>query len=117
MGYRETYENWLNSDCLDETLKEELREIQNDPHEMEERFYCELEFGTAGLRGIIGAGTNRMNVPVIRRATRGLAAYLSTIEGAGERGVAIAYDSRRYSDVFARETAETLAGMGIHAYL
>lgn len=117
MDYRETYESWLNSSRLDPALREELLQIRDDPREIEERFYRDLDFGTAGLRGILGAGTNRMNVPVVRRATRGLAEYLLSVDGARERGVAIAYDSRRFSEAFARETAQTLAAMGVRAYL
>ena len=99
MDYRENYLSWLNNAKLEPGLKAELDAIASDAKEQEERFYTELEFGTAGLRGIIGAGTNRMNVHVVRRATQGLADYLNTIEGAKERGVAIAYDSRHMSDV------------------
>ena len=98
------------------STKEELRGIANDPQEIEERFYMELEFGTAGLRGILGAGDNRMNVYNVRRATEGLARYLDQTV-AGQARVAIAYDSRHFSDVFARETACVLAAHGIHVYL
>ena len=117
MDYRENYLIWLNNAKLEPGLKAELDAIASDAKEQEERFYTELEFGTAGLRGIIGAGTNRMNVHVVRRATQGLADYLNTIEGAKERGVAIAYDSRHMSDVFAKETALVLAENGIKAFL
>jgi len=117
MDYRENYLSWLNNAKLEPGLKAELDAIASDAKEQEERFYTELEFGTAGLRGIIGAGTNRMNVHVVRRATQGLADYLNTIEGAKERGVAIAYDSRHMSDVFAKETALVLAENGIKAFL
>lgn len=117
MDYRENYLKWLGSEALESSLKAELEAIAADAKEQEERFYTELEFGTAGLRGIIGAGTNRMNVHVVRRATQGLADYLNTIEGAKERGVAIAYDSRHMSDVFAKETALVLAENGIKAFL
>ena len=117
MDYRENYKLWLEEKSLDPKLRAELEAIADDPREQEERFYTELEFGTAGLRGIIGAGTNRMNIYVVRRATQGLADYLKTFPGGPERGVAIAYDSRHMSDVFAKETALVLAQNGIKAYL
>lgn len=117
MDYRENYKLWLEEKSLDPKLRAELEAIADDPREQEERFYTELEFGTAGLRGIIGAGTNRMNIYVVRRATQGLAEYLKTFPGGPERGVAIAYDSRHMSDVFAKETALVLAKNGIKAYL
>ena len=102
MDYRENYKLWLEEKSLDPKLRAELEAIADDPREQEERFYTELEFGTAGLRGIIGAGTNRMNIYVVRRATQGLADYLKTFPGGPERGVAIAYDSRHMSDVLQR---------------
>ena len=111
------YRQWMKEEKLDPALREELAAIAGDEKEIEERFYTELAFGTAGLRGIIGAGTNRMNVHVVRRATQGLAQYIRTFEDGPERGVAIAYDSRKMSDVFARETALVLAQNGIKAYL
>ncbi|NLI53561.1 MAG: phospho-sugar mutase [Clostridiales bacterium] len=117
MDTRSVYESWLNEPTLDETSRAELRSIQNDPDEVEERFYRELEFGTAGLRGVLGAGTNRMNAYVVRRATQGLSNYLLGCEGAKERGVCIAYDSRLFSAEFAKETACVLAANGIKAYL
>ena len=117
MDYRENYKLWLEEKSLDPKLRAELEAIADDPREQEERFYTELEFGTAGLRGVIGAGTNRMNIYVVRRATQGLADYLKTFPGGPERGVAIAYDSRHMSDVFAKETALVLAKNGIKAYL
>ncbi|MDO4853267.1 MAG: phospho-sugar mutase [Clostridia bacterium] len=116
MNAQERYQLWLNSPDIDETTKEELRAIANDPQEIEERFYTELEFGTAGLRGILGAGDNRMNIYNVRRATEGLARYLDKTAG-DHRAVAIAYDSRHYSDVFAKETACVLAAHGIQVYL
>ena len=116
MNAQERYRLWLESPDIDEATKEELRGIANDPQEIEERFYMELEFGTAGLRGILGAGDNRMNVYNVRRATEGLARYLDQTV-AGQARVAIAYDSRHFSDVFARETACVLAAHGIHVYL
>lgn len=111
------YRQWLGEARLDPALREELRAIEGNENEIEERFYTELEFGTAGLRGVIGAGTNRMNVHVVRRATEGLANYIRSFADGPARGVAIAYDSRRMSDVFARETALVLARNGIKAYL
>ena len=117
METRSVYESWLNEPTLDEATRAELRAISADTSEIEERFYRELEFGTAGLRGILGAGTNRMNVYVVRRATQGLANYLLTCPDAKERGVCIAYDSRLFSPEFARETACVLAANGIRTYL
>lgn len=89
MGYREAYEEWLNNPYFDEATKEELKSIASDEKEIEERFYMDLEFGTAGLRGIIGAGTNRMNVYTVRKATQGLANYICQVGGQA-KGVAIA---------------------------
>ena len=117
MAYRENFERWMNSSSLDAALRQELEAVAGDKKDLEERFYRELDFSTAGLRGIIGAGTNRMNVHVVRRATQGLADYLNKIPGAAERGVAIAYDSRHMSDVFAAETAAVLSANGIRAFL
>ena len=117
MDTRTVYESWLNEPTLDETTRAELRAITADAPEIEERFYRELEFGTAGLRGILGAGTNRMNVYVVRRATQGLANVLLSCDGATERGVCIAYDSRLFSPEFARETACVLAANSIKTYL
>lgn len=95
--YKSSYDEWLSALPEGSPLKKELEDIEGDEAAIEERFYRELEFGTAGLRGILGAGTNRMNEYVVRRATRGLAAYLLGFDGAKERGVCIAYDSRRFS--------------------
>ena len=117
MDYQELYQSWLASDALSAEEKAELAAIAGDEKEIEERFYRELEFGTAGLRGIIRQGTNGMNVHVVRRATQGLADYMNGIEGAAEKGVCIAYDSRICSDVFARETARVLAANGIRVRL
>lgn len=118
MSYKKYYEQWLNGDFIDESSKLELQSIENDEKEIEDRFYKNLEFGTAGLRGKIGAGINRMNKFVIARATQGLAeAILQCGEEAKKRGVAIAYDSRHYSDVFAKTSALVLAANGIKAYL
>lgn len=115
--YRERYEDWLKEPALGAALKEELLKIADDEKEKEERFYTELSFGTAGLRGILGAGTNRINVHVVRRATEGLARYLKTCCNGSDRGVAIAYDSRRLSAEFAKETALVLAQNGVKVYL
>lgn len=116
MDYREIYESWLNNPYIDEGTKEELRSIAGDEQEIKERFYMDLEFGTAGLRGIIGAGTNRMNPYVVRKATQGLANYIKGV-GKADQGVAIAFDSRRMSPEFAQEAALCLAANGIKAYI
>ena len=109
------YQEWLSNPYFDEATKEELRAIEGNENEIKERFYMDLEFGTAGLRGIIGAGINRMNIYVVRRATQGLANYIIK-QGAADKGVAIAYDSRHMSPEFAMEAAMTLAANGIKAY-
>ena len=116
MNAKERYELWMNSPDIDEQTKAELRAIETDAHEIEERFYTELEFGTAGLRGILGAGDNRMNVYNVRKATEGLARYL---KGAvqGQPRVCIAYDSRHCSDLFAKESACVLAAHGVQVFL
>lgn len=116
MGYKEMYQEWLNNPYFDEATKAELRSIAADEKEIEERFYMDLEFGTAGLRGVIGAGTNRMNVYTVRKATQGLANYIAAVNGQA-KGVAIAYDSRRMSPEFADEAALCLAANGIKAYV
>lgn len=116
MGYKESYEAWLNNPYFDEATREELKGIAGDEKEIEERFYMDLEFGTAGLRGVIGAGTNRMNIYTVRKATQGLANYIASVN-AKEKGVAIAYDSRRMSPEFADEAALCLAANGIKAYV
>lgn len=113
--YMGIYEEWLSNSYFDEATKGELRAISGDENEIKERFYMDLEFGTAGLRGVIGAGINRMNIYVVRRATQGLANYIIK-QGGASRGVAIAYDSRRMSPEFAEEAALTLAANGIRAY-
>ena len=115
MDYKEIYEEWLSNPYFDEATKEELRSIKDDDKEIKERFYKDLEFGTAGLRGVIGVGINRMNIYVVRRATQGLANYIIK-QGGQDKGVAIAYDSRRMSPEFAEEAALTLAANGIKAY-
>lgn len=116
MEYRENYNEWINNPYFDEATKEELRGIAEDENEIKERFYKELEFGTAGLRGIIGAGTNRLNIYTVRKATQGLANYIMK-NGGQDKGVAIAYDSRRMSPEFADEAALCLAANGIKAYV
>ena len=116
MDYREVYEQWLATPYFDEATKEELKNIAEEENEIKERFYMDLEFGTAGLRGIIGAGTNRMNIYVVRRATQGLANYIAKVDKKSQ-GVAIAYDSRHMSPEFAQEAALCLAANGIKAYI
>ncbi|MCR5342199.1 MAG: phospho-sugar mutase [Butyrivibrio sp.] len=112
-------EYWLNDPYFDEDTKKELTAIRNNGDEVQDRFYQELEFGTGGLRGVIGAGTNRMNKYVVRKATQGLANYIKKNGGAdgAKRGVAISYDCRRFSPEFADETARCLAANGIKAYV
>ena len=116
MDYRKVYEEWCAYQGLDEETKAELREIAGNDNEIRERFGRELAFGTAGLRGILGAGTNRMNRHIVRKTTQGLANYILS-QGGQERGVVIAYDSRRMSPEFALEAALVLAANGIPAYL
>ncbi len=116
MQAKEQYQEWLQNPYFDEDTKAELRSIAEDENEIKERFYKDLEFGTAGLRGIIGAGCNRMNIYTVRRATQGLANYIIE-QGAADRGVAVAYDSRRMSPEFADEAALCLAANGIRAYV
>ncbi|MCZ8533517.1 phospho-sugar mutase [Psychrobacillus psychrodurans] len=118
MRYRQLFDQWNNFSELESNWKEDLQLLTKDEKKMEDAFYRDLEFGTGGMRGEIGAGTNRINTYTVRKATTGLASY---IKGAGaeamERGVVIAYDSRRYSPEFAQEAANTLASNGIKAYL
>ena len=116
MDYREVYEQWIANPYFDEATKEELKSIADDENEIKEIFYMDLEFGTAGLSGIIGAGTNRMNIYVVRRATQGLANYIAKVDKKSQ-GVAIAYDSRHMSPEFAEEAALCLAANGIKAYI
>lgn len=116
MDYKEIYESWLANPYFDEETKAELKAIADDDNEIKERFYQELEFGTAGLRGVIGAGTNRMNIYTVRKATQGLANYIIKA-GKQSQGVAIAYDSRHMSPEFADEAALCLAANGIKAYV
>ncbi|MEG2428785.1 MAG: phospho-sugar mutase, partial [Oscillospiraceae bacterium] len=109
------YKIWTKSAIDDKDLLEELGAIKDDTDAIKDRFYRELEFGTGGLRGVIGAGTNRMNIYTIRKATQGLANYL--LENSDSPSVAISYDSRIKSDVFAKEAASVLSGNGIKVYI
>ena len=109
------YERWLSAGLDDPDLTEELKSIEGKPEEINDRFYRNLEFGTGGLRGVIGAGTNRMNVYTVRKATQGLANYLG--KHAQHPSVAIAYDSRIKSDLFAKQAAAVLAANGVHAHI
>ena len=114
MNVKSLYDIWRNNATDDVDLINELNEIEGNDDEIFDRFYRELEFGTAGLRGVIGAGTNRMNVYTVRKATQGLADYVLSVKG---NSVAIAYDSRIKSDVFAKEAASVLAANGIKVYI
>ena len=117
MNYKQAYEQWLTEFASDAATVAELKSIAHDEHEIEDRFYTELSFGTAGMRGVLGAGLNRMNVYNVRRATAALAEYILSEPGGAKRGVAIAYDSRIFSAEFAREAALTLCARGVKAYL
>lgn len=116
--HTKAYDYWLNDIYFDELTKDELRSIAENPKEIEDRFYKNLDFGTGGLRGILGAGTNRMNIYTVRKATQGIANYIlkQSVEGA-RMGVAIAYDSRRFSAEFAEQAALVLNGNRIKAYV
>ncbi len=116
MGYMEVYKKWCTDSYFDKDTQAELRALEGNEKEIEDRFYRQLEFGTGGLRGIIGAGTNRMNIYTVRKATQGLANYILSQNGQ-EKGVAIAYDSRRMSPEFAREAALCLNANGIRTFL
>ncbi len=116
MSYLEEYKNWINSNFIDEETKKELKDIENNENEIQDRFYKNLEFGTAGLRGIIGAGTNRMNKYTVSKATQGLANFIIK-ENGQDRGVAISYDSRNMSKEFSEITANCLNANGIKAYV
>ncbi len=116
MDYRQEYEAWCTDAYFDDQTKEELKALKGNEAEIEDRFYRKLEFGTGGLRGVIGAGTNRMNIYTVRQATQGLANYIISQEGQ-EKGVAIAYDSRIMSPEFAKEAALCLNANGIKTYL
>lgn len=116
MRAEESYKFWMTNLYFDNETRKELAEIADDEREIEDRFYCDLEFGTGGLRGIIGAGTNRMNIYTVRKATQGLANYILR-ENMQQKGVAIAYDSRNMSAEFAEEAALCLSANGIKAYI
>lgn len=116
MDYKKIYEQWCEDSYFNEETRNELKAIANDDNEIQERFYKSLEFGTGGLRGIIGAGINRMNIYTVRKASQGLANFIIK-EGAQEKGIAIAYDSRRMSPEFADEAALCMAANGIKAYV
>ena len=117
MTIRENYEKWLTDFAADEETVRELESIRKNDQELEDRFYTELSFGTAGMRGVLGAGMNRMNKYNVRRATKGLAGYLLEKPEEAKRGVVIAYDSRRCSAEFAKDTALTLCAEGVPAFL
>ncbi|MBU5306855.1 phospho-sugar mutase [Clostridioides mangenotii] len=119
MNYKAKYEEWINSPFIDIQTKNELNSIKNDDKEIEDRFYKDLEFGTGGLRGVIGAGTNRMNIYTVRRATLGVLNYILKTYGdkGKDRGVVIAHDCRFMSKEFSIEVATTLAAYGVKAYL
>ena len=117
MGYRERYEEWVAKLGENDPMREELIAIKDDEKEIKERFYREIEFGTAGLRGICAAGTNRMNALTVGRATQGIANYILASGENPARGIAIAYDCRYHSKEFAELAAEILAGNGIKVYL
>lgn len=116
MNFMDNYNFWLGDAYFDQTTKEELESIKEDKKEIEDRFYKELDFGTGGLRGVIGAGTNRMNIYTVRKTTQGLANFILQ-EGGAEKGIAIAYDSRFMSTEFADEAALCMAANGIKAYV
>lgn len=116
--YKTIYERWISSPAVDKDTKEELLSIRDNEKEIEERFYRELEFGTAGMRGILGAGINRMNIYTVRRASQGVAKYvLSEGADAAKRGVLIGYDTRHFSRAFAEESAKVLTANGVKVYL
>ena len=116
MTYKEKYEYWCSDKYFDKEIREELESIRNNEAEIEDRFYKDLDFGTGGLRGVIGAGTNRMNLYTVRKATQGLANYILK-QGTQDKGVAIAYDSRFMSKEFADEAALCLNANGIKSYV
>ena len=117
MGYRDNYQAWLRDFAADAQAVAELKAIEGDEKEIEDRFYRNLSFGTAGMRGVLAMGMNRMNVYTVRRATQGLSDFLSANEESKRRGVVIAYDSRRMSREFAEETALVLCANGVHVFL
>lgn len=116
MSYNEEYQKWINSNFIDEDTKEELKKVRDDEKEIQDRFYKNLEFGTAGLRGVIGAGTNRMNKYTVSKATQGLANFIIKQKGQS-KGVAIAYDSRHMSKEFSEIAANCLNANGIKSYV
>ena len=117
-GCKAMFNFWLTSDYFDADTKYELSQIKDDEKEIVERFYKELEFGTGGLRGIIGAGTNRMNIYTVRKAAQGVANYIKSLgQGAMDRGIVISFDSRNKSPEFALESAKVYTGNGIKTYL
>lgn len=115
MNYREKHNRWLQYEAVDEETKKELKNLSEK--EIEDRFYCDLEFGTGGLRGVMAAGTNRMNIYTVRLATQGLANEMLDCDGTAEKGVVIAFDSRNNSELFARECAKVLCANGIKTYI
>ena len=115
MNYLEKYEEWCNNEVFDEETRKELLGLKGNDAEIKERFYQDLEFGTGGLRGIIGAGTNRMNIYTVGKATQGLANFIKK-EHAESKGVAIAYDSRHMSQEFSENAALILNANGIKTY-
>ncbi len=116
MNWNAVYNEWMTDPYFDKKTKDELKAIEENEEELEDRFYRELEFGTGGLRGVIGAGTNRMNIYTVRKATQGLANYIKSVKGE-DKGVAIAFDSRRMSPEFAREACLCLNANGIKTYI
>ncbi|MDT2809321.1 phospho-sugar mutase [Enterococcus asini] len=118
MSWEEVYEQWKNDANLEENLKKQLADLEDDPEKLEDAFYAPLEFGTAGMRGILGAGINRMNIYTVRQATEGLARFMEEQDPeTRRRGVAIAYDSRHFSPEFAMEAAKTLAKHDIPSFV
>ena len=118
MNYKEVYNYWLSNSSLDSEIRNELESIKNDDKEIKERFYNELAFGTGGLRGVIAAGSDRMNIYTVRKATQGICEEIKSIgEDAIKKGVVISYDSRHKSYEFALESAKVIAANGIKAYL
>lgn len=118
MTWKNTYKTWKNYEALEDKLKAELVELENNDTVLEDAFYAPLEFGTAGMRGVLGVGINRMNIYTIRQATEGLASFMDSLgEETKKRGVAIAYDSRHQSPEFAMEAAKTLGKHGIPAFV
>ena len=116
MSYKEVYKQWCTDPYFSEETRAELKSIEGNEKEIEDRFYKSLEFGTAGLRGVIGNGTNRMNIYTVRKASQGLANFIIK-EGGQDKGFAIAYDSRHMSPEFCEEAALCLNANGIKAYI